>query len=270
MNEPAIRRARLRVAYHGAAFHGFAANDDVETVEGVLEKAIATITQHPVEISTAGRTDAGVHARAQIISVDIPATMKLSRLVRSINGLCAPHIAVSEAQWVENDFDARHSATWRRYRYTVLNTPEPYPLFNDRSWHIWSPLSIQLMNLGCDALFGEQDFTAFCRKPDLPEGVPDPSMHRRVFDAKWTREEEDLVVFEIRANAFCHQMVRSIVGFLVDVGTGKRPPSDTRHTLVTRNRLHGSPVAPAQGLVLWDVGYNGVRVHTPAYRGKTK
>ena len=110
-NEPALRRARLRVAYHGAAFHGFAANDDVVTVEGVLAKTIATVVRHDVEISTAGRTDAGVHARGQVITCDIPATTQLSSLVRSINGMCAPHIAVSDAQWVDNDFDARHSAT---------------------------------------------------------------------------------------------------------------------------------------------------------------
>ena len=91
-NEPAIRRARLRVAYHGAAFHGFAANADVTTVEGVLEKAITTITRGKVEISTAGRTDAGVHARGQIITVDIPASTQLSALVRSINGICGPHM----------------------------------------------------------------------------------------------------------------------------------------------------------------------------------
>lgn len=265
MNEPAFRRARLRVAYHGAAFHGFAMNDGVDTVEGVLQKAISTITRHQVEISTAGRTDAGVHARGQEISCDIPATTSLSALVRSVNGMCAPHIAVSHAQWVDNDFDARHSATWRRYRYTVLNTPEPNPLLVDRAWHVWNPLSLPLMNLACDALHGEQDFTAFCRKPDKPEGAPEPSMHRRVFEAKWTTEGEGLVVFEIRANAFCHQMVRSIVGFLVDVGLGKRPPSDTRFVMLSKNRQHGSPVAPPHGLVLWDVGYDGTRVHTPTW-----
>lgn len=264
-NEPATRRARLRVAYHGAAFHGFAANDDVATVEGVLEKAIATITRRDVAISTAGRTDAGVHARGQVITVDIPASTQLSSLVRSINGMCGPDVAVSNAEWVDNDFDARHSATWRRYRYTVLNTPEPNPLLTDRAWHVWNPLSVPLMNLACDALHGEQDFTAFCRRPDVPEGAPELSMNRRVFEAKWTEEGEGLVVFEIRANAFCHQMVRSIVGFLVDVGLRKRPPSDTRFVMASRNRQHGSPVAPAHGLVLWDVGYDGVRVHTPTF-----
>jgi tRNA pseudouridine38-40 synthase len=183
--------------------------------------------------------------------------------------MCGPDVAVSNAEWVDNDFDARHSATWRRYRYTVLNTPEPSPLLTDRAWHVWNPLSVPLMNLACDALHGEQDFTAFCRRPDVPEGAPEPSMNRRVFEAKWTEEGEGLLVFEIRANAFCHQMVRSIVGFLVDVGLRKRPPSDTRFVMVARNRQHGSAVAPPHGLVLWDVGYDGVRVHTPTFGSKS-
>lgn len=262
---PATRRARLRVAYHGAAFHGFAANDGVDTVEGLIESALRTITRIPVEISTAGRTDAGVHARGQVVSFDAPADTDLRTLVRSLNGMCGPHVAVSHAEWADPDFDARRSATSRRYRYTVLNTPEPDPLLADRSWHVWTPLSIPLMNLACDALIGERDFSAFCRKPDKPDGAAEPSMNRYVYSARWTRGEgpgmEGTVVFEIRANAFCHQMVRSLVGFLVDVGTGKRPPSDTRAVMVRGDRSHGSPVAPPQGLILWDVGYDGVRIH---------
>ena len=262
---PATRRARLRVSYHGAAFHGFATNDGVDTVEGLIESALRTITRLPVEISTAGRTDAGVHAIGQVVSFDAPADTDLRALVRSVNGMCAPHVAVSDAKWTDPDFDARRSATSRTYRYTVLNTSEPNPLMADRSWHVWNPLSIPLMNLACDAIIGERDFSAFCRKPDRPEGVADASMSRRVFSARWRPGEgpgmEGTVVFDIRANAFCHQMVRSLVGFLVDVGTGKRPPSDTRAVMVRRERNHGSPVAPPQGLVLWEVGYDGTRVH---------
>ena len=261
MNGPATRRARLRVSYHGAHFHGFAQNVDVKTVEGRLEHALSTISQSEVSISTAGRTDAGVHARGQVVSCDLPAGTDINTLVRSVNGLCAPYIAVSAAEWVDDDFDARRSATWRRYRYTVWNSPNPDPLLLDRAWHVWRPLSVPLMNLACDALIGEHDFSAFCRKPDVPDGDPQPSMNRYVFDATWRNEGDGLVVFEVRANAFCHQMVRSLVGFLVDVGQAKRPPSDTRAVLLSKNRNHGSQVAPAHGLVLWDVGYDGVRIH---------
>jgi tRNA pseudouridine38-40 synthase len=115
--------------------------------------------------------------------------------------------------------------------------------------------------LACDALYGEQDFAAFCRKPLEGEGEPVRTSHRYLFSAKWAAEAGGLAVFDIRANAFCHQMVRGIVGFLVDVGRGRRPPSDTRAVLLARDRAHGSAVAPAQGLTFWDVGYDGVRVH---------
>jgi len=263
LNEPAIRRVRLRVGYHGGAFRGFALNDGVETVEGVLTAAIEKITRAHIVMSTAGRTDAGVHGRGQYITFDMPTTVTLRRLVHSINGMCGPHIVVSDATWVDADFDARESAVWRQYKYLVWSSPIAHPMLTDRAWHVREPLNLALMNLACDGLIGEQDFTAFCRKADPVEGVPVLSLHRFVMEARWSQTEENLFTFDIRANAYCHQMVRSIVGFLVDVGLGKRPASDTRAVLYARDRAHGSMVAPPQGLTLWDVGYEGIRFHTP-------
>ena len=260
-NGPAERRVRLHVAYHGAAFHGFAFNDGVETVEGLLASAIARVTRREPEISAAGRTDAGVHARGQVVSLDIPSGTDLGKFVRSLNSLCAPYVAVSVARWESADFDARGSATWRHYKYMVLNTPTADPMLVDRAWHVWEPLSVPLMNLACDGLMGEQDFSAFCRAPDPVAGRPPASLKRYVMKAQWTDMGDGTLVFDVRANAFCHQMVRSIVGFLVDVGARKRPPSDTRAILRARDRGHGSVVAPPHGLTLWDVGYDGVRIH---------
>ena len=139
--------------------------------------------------------------------------------------------------WVADDFDARFSATWRHYRYVVLNTPTPDPMLVDRAWHVWQPLSVPLMNLACDALMGEQDFTSFCRKPDPMPGQPPASMKRYVMSAKWTDNGDGTVVFDIRANAFCHQMVRSITGFLVEVGLRRRPPSDTRFVILSKDQI---------------------------------
>lgn len=263
-NGPAFGRVRSRVAYHGARFHGFARNDGVDTVEGVLTDALETVLRTGVELSAAGRTDAGVHARGQVVSFDAPVGTDLAALTRGVNAICGPSVAMHDAQWAEPDFDARHSATWRSYRYTVLNSAEPDPLLADRAWHVPRPLDTVLMNLACDALHGEQDFAAFCRRATGPDGG-DKSLRRRVFAARWIAgdppHDETTVIFEIRANAFCHQMVRAIVGFCVDVGLRKRPPSDTRAVLVAGDRSHGSQVAPPHGLVLWDVGYDGTRVH---------
>ena len=260
-NGPATRRARFIVGYDGSAFHGFADNEGVRTVGGELTRTISTVARHQVELSVAGRTDTGVHGRGQVISCDLPVDTDLAVVIRSVNSMLAPSISIRAVEWAADDFDARHSAVWRHYKYVVLNTPTPDPLLVDRSWHVREPLSLPLMNLACDALIGEQDFTSFCRRPEVPEGSPPASMKRYVYLAKWTDNGDGTLTFDIRANAFCHQMVRSITGFLVEVGLHKRPPSDTRFVMLSRNRALAPHLAPPQGLTLWEVGYEGIRVH---------
>lgn len=261
--EPALRRARLSVAYDGSHFHGFAANDGVRTVAGVVSEALGRIARRPVEITGAGRTDAGVHAWDQVISCDLPADLDLEGLARRLTKLCGPGVVVRSVAWAEDpDFDARFSALWRRYRYTVLNDPTPDPFLAPTSWHVAAPLDLSLMHLACDPLVGEHDFSAFCRKPKLSRdqierGDPGPSLVRRVTSAVWTEHRSDhgarVLRFEIRANAFCHQMVRSIVGCLVDVGCGRVSPGHISGIL--RRGERAGTVAPPQGLTLWEVGY---------------
>ncbi len=254
----ASRRVRLVVAYDGAPFRGFAANVGVRTVIGDLGAAIATVVRKPVDLTGAGRTDAGVHAWGQVVSGDVPAQTDLGDLVRRLNKLCAPAIAVRHAEWAPDDFDARFSARWREYRYDVWNAPSPNPLLAGRAWFVAQPLSLWAMQTACDPLLGEHDFTSFCRRPKVDEGAPDASLVRRVSAARWSEVDGwngALLRFEIRANAFCHQMVRSIVGTLVDVGLGKATPGDMRGIIVARDREAAGQVAPPHGLVLWEVGY---------------
>ncbi|MFM8564267.1 MAG: tRNA pseudouridine(38-40) synthase TruA [Acidimicrobiia bacterium] len=261
--EPALRRARLSVAYDGSHFHGFAANEGVRTVAGIVGEALGRIARRPVEITGAGRTDAGVHAWDQVISCDLPADMDLEGLARRLTKLCGPGVVVRAVAWAEDpDFDARFSALWRRYRYTVLNDPTPDPFLAPTSWHVAVPLDLSLMHLACDPLVGEHDFSAFCRKPKLSRdqierGDPGPSLVRRVTSAVWTEHRSDhgarVLRFEIQANAFCHQMVRSIVGCLVDVGCGRVSPGHVSGILRRGERT--GTVAPPQGLTLWEVGY---------------
>lgn len=258
--EPATRRARLLVAYNGKPFHGYASNDGVDTVAGSLMTALQTVTRSQVSLVAAGRTDAGVHARGQVVSCDLPSDTDLGRLTISLNALCGPHISVRSIAWVNDSFNARFSATWRHYRYVVLNTPTPDPFLADTAWHIREPLQLYAMQLACDALIGEHDFTSFCKKPQEVPGQPTPSMKRYVMRARWSEAGEGILHFEVRANAFCHNMVRSIVGLLVDVGLGKRPPSDVRAVLVARDRTTNSPMAPAHGLTLWEVGYENAEI----------
>ena len=142
----------------------------------------------------------------------------------------------------------------------MLNTPRPSPFLATTAWHVAAPLDVLAMRLGCDPLIGEHDFTSFCRRQlrspaDRAAGREPPGMVRRVMVARWLELDDGVVRFEIRATAFCHQMVRSIVGTLVDVGLGRRRAGELRGILVARDRSLTSPVAPPYGLCLWEVGY---------------
>lgn len=253
---PGDRRVRLTVAYDGGAFHGFAANADVDTVQGRLVDALARVLRRPgVVVTGAGRTDAGVHARGQVVSFDAPATIDLERVVRSLNGMCGPAVVVRAAAFAADDFDARFSARWRHYRYTVLNTRWPDPLLRTTTWHVPTPLDVGAMRLGCDAFIGEHDFSSFCRRPPAGPAGDEASLTRRVLQAEWHAGGDGLVWFDIRATAFCHQMVRSITGTLVDVGLGRRRAGELLGVLRARDRAAAGPVAPPQGLCLTEVGY---------------
>lgn len=250
--EAPLRRVRIDVAYDGGAFHGFAENADVATVAGTLRAALERVLRQPVTLTGAGRTDAGVHAWGQVVSADLPDTADLVRLHRSLNRQCAPRLVVRSLTWAADDFDARFSARWRRYRYTVLNTATPNPFRVATVWHVATPLNVDAMQLACDPLLGEHDFGAFCKRPNVD---PPVSLVRRVLDASWSGEAGGELVFEIRATAFCHNMVRSIVGTVVEVGLGRISAGDMAAILRSKDRAFAGKVAPPQGLCLWEVGY---------------
>lgn len=256
--EPApTRRIRLVIAYDGSGFHGFAVNAGVRTVGGVLTEALSTVLGHPVELTCAGRTDKGVHARGQVVHLDTTvAEPDLGALVRSVNALCGPAVAVRDAAVVEDDFDARFSAVARRYRYQIHQAPTPDPFLARYAWHVETPLSMPTMILACDALIGEHDFSAFCRRPKRRDGE-EASLVRRVTEAVWHDEGDGLLRFEIEASSFCHQMVRSIVGTLVAVGRGRRHAGDVLGIIRSRDRARAADLAPPQGLTLWTVRYPG-------------
>ncbi len=254
-----MRRARFNVAYDGAHYSGFAEQVGVRTVMGDLREAIERIHQQPIEMHGAGRTDAGVHGWGQVVSLDLPEGANLEGVQRRINRICGRGLAVREIQWADDPhFHARYSAVYRHYRYHVLNAREPNPFVVNSAWHITKPLHVPSMVLACDPLIGEHDFATFCRRPPHGEDETPRSLARRVFRAEWKTvrvETTELLRFEIRANAFCHQMVRSIVGTLVDVGLGKLSAGDMRSILMQRDRQTAGQVAPPHGLVLWEVGY---------------
>lgn len=250
-------RVRLVVAYDGAPFHGFAINAGVRTVAGTLTDTLSTVIGHPIELTCAGRTDKGVHARAQVVTFDAERDrVDPVVLARSANKMCGPSISVTDVAFVGSDFDARFSATARRYRYRVLNRPAPDPFQANFGWHVPEPLSLPAMVLACDPLIGEHDFAAFCRRPKRRDGEL-ASLVRRVTEAVWHDEGDGTLRFEIEASSFCHQMVRSVVGTLVDVGRGRKHAGDVLAIIRSKDRNRAGDLAPPQGLTLWTVRYDG-------------
>jgi tRNA pseudouridine38-40 synthase len=248
------------VAYRGTGFRGSAANPGVRTVAGELAAAMEKVLRRPVDLTFAGRTDAGVHAWGQVVSGELPADADLADLTRRLNKLCAPDLAVRETTWAEPGFDARFSATWRQYRYQVWNDAAPNPLMADLSWHVPAPLDLDAMRRATRDLLGEHDFSSFCRRPRVADGAAEPSMTRLLHDAAWLRVDDSPALrFDVRGSAFCHQQVRSMVGTLVDVGLGRIAADAIPAILAQRDRGAAGRVAPPEGLTLWAVGYDGPR-----------
>jgi tRNA pseudouridine38-40 synthase len=261
---PAVTvRLRLTVSYDGAGFRGFASQPGQRTVAGELAGAIAVVVGHPVELVCAGRTDAGVHAKGQVVHVDVREGVDCARLVRSVNTLLKPSVVIRSAEVAPPGFDARRSARSRCYRYLVLEAPTPDPLLAPLSWHVPGPLDFRAMTAAADGLLGEHDFRAFCRR--VPGTEPGTPIVRRVLDARFAEvgvppggldPAARLLRFDIEATSFCHQMVRSVVGLLVEVGRGRRRVSDVTWLLRVGDRARGGGViAPPQGLCLLGVDY---------------
>jgi tRNA pseudouridine38-40 synthase len=263
----APQRWRLLVAYDGAAFRGFAAQPYVPTVAGALREALGRTARTPEApaLTCAGRTDAGVHARGQVVHVDLPPIpFDGTGLARALNRQLSPSIVVLDACQVSDTFDARRSATGRTYRYLVWNAPAPDPLWDPVAWHVRDHLDLRAMATASDVLLGIHDFRSFCRRK--PGASPEEPIVRRVTRARWAVDQGPevsdaaggrLLRFEIEANSFCHQMVRSVVGSLVEVGRGRGNAATLLDRLRASSRHRAADPAPARGLCLVSVQYDG-------------
>ena len=252
---PAVR-VRMTLAYDGRGFRGFAVNPGVRTVGGELAGALAKILGHGVSLTCAGRTDAGVHAWGQVVHFDTADEPHHAALQRSLNKMLAPAVVVRSVEPAPAEFDARRSATGRRYRYTVLNRPVPDPFVAATAWHVDDPLDVRSMELACDGMIGTHDWSSFCKRPpETDPAMSPPSMVRVVRQARWVQPGEGLLRFDIEASAFCHQMVRSLVGTLVQVGRGRLRAGDMLAIIRAKDRSRAGEPAPPHGLCLWEVLY---------------
>jgi tRNA pseudouridine38-40 synthase len=258
---------RATVAYDGTNFRGFAQNLGVRTVAGDLVDAASRVLGVPVKLTVAGRTDAGVHAVGQVVGLEVPAGTRVDavRLRKSLNGMVGPDAAVTALEVAPPGFHARFDATWRSYRYRILNSPVHDPFLATTSWWVPDELDLDAMQAAGDLLLGQHDFTSFCRQPKDRRGEP---LVRRLTEVRWERADRgggwdsapvhdgDVVRLAISASAFCHQMVRSVTGTMVDVGRGRLRPGDVPRILAAKDRDEASHVAPPKGLCLWAVGYD--------------
>lgn len=274
-------RVRLEIRYDGTLFHGWAAQPGLPTIQGALEAALAVIFREPVDLTVAGRTDAGVHATGQVAHFEVPVaagsldpaslTVRLGAVLRAVlsGHLDAPQfsgrpivpsvtypqgvadaVVVTDAFEVSPKFDARFSALSRHYSYKIVDAISARdPLNRNSCWWYGSELDAEAMNQAASVLLGEHDFAAFC-KPR--EGATTIRTLQRLYTQ---RAQPGILEIQVQADAFCHSMVRSLVGALTEIGRGKRDETWLARVLEDKVRSPEIPVAPAQGLTLTQVDY---------------
>jgi len=244
------RNIRLLLEYDGTGYHGWQRQLDAATIQGVLEAAVARLTQAPAAIIGSGRTDAGVHARGQVANFRTESAIPLRAFHQGLNSLLPKDIVVLEAHEAEPSFHARKSARAKTYEYRILNRPNRSPLYRHYAWWLAPRLDLAAMAGAAAVLPGEHDFTAF-----RASGSENKNPVRRVLGASWQDEPGGWLSFTITATGFLRGMVRSLVGTLVQVGQGKAPPTKLAELLASGARHLAGPTAPPQGLYLVEVVY---------------
>ena len=253
-------RLRIDLSYDGTDFKGWARQPELRTVQGELEAALDTVLRtQGSAVTVAGRTDTGVHARGQVAHLDVDESVlaaaagrdsnPVASLVRRANGVLDTDLRVLRATPAPDGFDARFSAIWRRYTYRIVDDPglvDPLTRNHVLPWP--RRLDVDSMNQASAALVGLNDFASFCKKREGATTI------RTLLDFGWTRTDGVLTA-NVRADAFCHSMVRALVGCLIAVGEGRQRPAWAAEVLSGRERAPGFSVAPAHGLTLEEVGY---------------
>jgi tRNA pseudouridine38-40 synthase len=245
-------RVGMVLEYDGTDYCGWQLQPGLPTIQGALEQALSTILGEAVRIEAAGRTDAGVHARGQVAAFTPPRAMDLVSLHRGVNALAGPGIVVRRLAEVANDFDPRRDARSRTYEYRICNLPWPSPFTARYAWHVHRPLDVPALARAAEGLVGEHDFSCF-QAADCDAENP----VRRILESNVEARDGE-IVYRVTATAFLRHMVRTIVGTLAEVGRGERTIDDVAALVASRDRTRAGPTAPAHGLCLLRVDYDGV------------
>ncbi|GAC1424026.1 MAG: tRNA pseudouridine(38-40) synthase TruA [Actinomycetota bacterium] len=240
-------RIAILFAYDGTDFAGFAIQPRHRTVQGVLEDRLSLVLREPVDTVGAGRTDRGVHAAGQVVSFDVPKTPDCALLIKRINKMSGPEIMLRAAAVVPGDFSARFSAKRREYLYRIYGGPGRDPFRDRHALWVSDPLDVARMDAAARTGAGLHDFSAFCRANTR-------SMVRRIRSIG-VRQKGDEIHLRVTGDSFCHQMVRSMTGCLLEIGAGKRDPDWLREVIESKDRGIAADVAPSRGLTLMSVTY---------------
>lgn len=241
------RNIKLIIEYEGTKFHGWQFQPNCRTVQGEIERGLANLTGQAVRIIGSGRTDAGVHAYAQVANFRTESDLPIDKFCIGLNSWLPHDVQIIAAEEADPSFNAMRDACWRHYRYQIIRRSSP--LLRRHSWHLKGQFEFAPLLQAVPDIVGVNEFQSFCAKGSH---VTDYRVHIR--EASWC-EEGELLVFRVCANRFLYSMVRILVGTFIDMGRGKLPSDAFPDILAAKNRAQASPTAPAQGLFLERVEY---------------
>lgn len=247
------RRYRMTVAYDGTDFRGWQVQPNQPTVQGALEAALEQLAGEPIRIHSCGRTDTGVHARAQVAHFDLKLPWETRRLQHGLNALLPEAVRVLELRPASPNFHARYDAQGKEYRFSIWNAPVACPLHRRQTVHARPPLDLAAMRKAAGMLEGTRDFAAFSANPHREIGGTVRTLWRLS-----VRKQGALVTISVLGDGFLYKMVRSLAGHLLRVGLGKVPADETPALLESRLRTARVETAPARGLCLWKIHYGSI------------
>ena len=245
-----MRNIKLLIEYDGTNYQGWQVQPKGPTLQGILEEKLGILTGEAIQLFGSGRTDSGVHALGQVAHFKTKSPMDIRSMQRALNSLLPPDMVIQKIEEVDEDFHARRHSKSKVYEYRILNRNLRSAFQRGFVWHIPQKIEFQEMEKATRWLIGEHDFSSF-----RSTGSPTQTTVRRVIRAEWKKGRKGLIRFEIEANGFLKQMVRSIVGTLVEVGKGKIKGEDLQGILDSKDRKKAGPTAPAHGLFLKEVKY---------------